>query len=91
MTRFRSAYGDDPSYLDAYAYDAALLLRTAVEMGARDRPALVAALAALRAGNAMKGVTGEVWFDPSRNRGDRGTLYTVIPDGAGGNAIRALR
>jgi branched-chain amino acid transport system substrate-binding protein len=91
VSRFRAAYGDDPSYLDAYAYDAALLLRTAVEMGARDRSSLVSALAALRAGNAMKGVTGEVWFDPSRNRGDRGTLYTVVPDGAGGYAIRALR
>jgi ABC-type branched-subunit amino acid transport system substrate-binding protein len=91
VSRFRAAYGDDPSYLDAYAYDAALLLRTAVEMGARDRNSLVSALASLRAGNAMRGVTGEVWFDPSRNRGDRGWLYTVVPDGAGGYAIRAIR
>ncbi len=91
VARFRLAHGDDPTFLDAYAYDAALLVRAAVESGARDRAAVADALASLAAGSAVRGLTGDIWFDAAHARGDRGVLYTVVADGAGAFAIRAAR
>jgi ABC-type branched-subunit amino acid transport system substrate-binding protein len=85
--RFRAAFGDWPTALDAYAYDGALLIRSAVESGARDRAAVAASLAGL----SLAGVTGEVEFDAARGRADRGILYECRGDGAGGWEIRALR
>jgi ABC-type branched-subunit amino acid transport system substrate-binding protein len=87
VQRFRAAYGDDPTWLDAYAYDAALLVRAAVESGARDREGVGAALAS---GVPVAGLTGAIVFDASHGRADPGVLYTVVADGAG-FAVRALR
>lgn len=82
VARFRLAHNDAPTYLDAYAYDAALLVRAAVEGGARDRASVAAALSALSKAQPLAGLTGDVWFDPAtRARGDRGLLYTVVPEG----------
>jgi len=84
VARYRLAYGEDPTYLDAYAYDAALVVRAAVEAGARDRASLGAALAA----GKTPGLTGDIAFDAARSRADRGVLFVVTADGA---TIRALR
>jgi hypothetical protein len=89
VARFRLAHNDEPTYLDAYAHDAALLVRDAVERGARDRGQVAASLGALRQGAALPGLTGDVWFDPQTHaRGDGGLLYTVAPDGS---AVRVMR
>jgi branched-chain amino acid transport system substrate-binding protein len=82
VVRFRTAYGEDPDYLAAYAWDAALVIRAAVEGGARDRASLLAAMAAAK----VPGVTGEIAFDGSRQRADAGVLFTVQ-----GSAIRVWR
>jgi len=90
VARFRQAYGDDPTWLDAYAYDAALLLRSAVEAGARDRAGVAAALAAIGPRNPVAGLTGDLAFDGSHGRADRGFLFTVVGDAAS-QAIHVLR
>ena len=45
----------------------------------------------LTAAAPRKTLTGDVWFDGTHARGDRGVLYTVTPDGTGGFSIRATR
>lgn len=86
VARYRAAYGGEPTYLDAYAYDAALVVRAAVEAGARERDAVAAAMA--RA--TVPGLTGDIRFDASRERADAGVLFTVEAT-ADGHEIRALR
>ncbi|MBI4510543.1 MAG: penicillin-binding protein activator [Deltaproteobacteria bacterium] len=83
---YRAAHGEDPTYLAAFAFDAALVVRSAVEKGARDRDSVAAAMAA----GTVRGVTGDVRFDAHRQRADLGVLYVVEPDGAGGQRIKAL-
>ena len=73
VTRFRTAYGGDPDYLAAYAWDAALVIRAAVEAGARDRAGVQQAMASAK----VAGVTGDIQFDGSRQRADAGVLFTV--------------
>lgn len=75
IARFRAAYGEDPTYLDAYAYDAALLIRAVVESGATDRNMVAARLAS----TTVHGLTGTIRFDPHRQRADAGLLYIVTP------------
>jgi branched-chain amino acid transport system substrate-binding protein len=83
VTRFRNAYGgEDPDYLAAYAWDAAVVIRAAVEGGARDRAAVLAAMAS----GKVAGVTGDIQFDASRQRSDAGVLFTVQ-----GQAIKVWR
>jgi ABC-type branched-subunit amino acid transport system substrate-binding protein len=89
VARYRQAYGDDPTWLDAYAYDAALLLHGAVESGAHDRPGVAAALAAASPAHPVAGLTGDIAFDAAHARADRGRLYTVVVEGAA-QAIRVL-
>jgi branched-chain amino acid transport system substrate-binding protein len=85
VQRFRAAYGADPTYLDAYAYDAALCVRAAVESGAGSRAAVAQALAR----GQVAGLTGVVRFDEARGRADDGLLYQVASDAAGtGQVIR---
>ena len=47
-------------------------------------------LAGLSAERPLAGLTGDIWFDASRARADRGVLYVVTPE-AGGWSIRAVR
>jgi ABC-type branched-subunit amino acid transport system substrate-binding protein len=86
-TRFSAAFGQPPTYLDAYAYDAALVVRAAVESGARNRAEVTAAIAA----SVVPGVTGEIGFGTARVRADDGLLFAVVRDEAGAYHIRALR
>lgn len=87
VTRFEAVYGRAPTALEAYAFDAALVLRAAVESGAESRSAVLRYLA--RADVA--GVTGRVSFDGARRRRDRGVLFTVGRGIADEPVIRALR
>jgi ABC-type branched-subunit amino acid transport system substrate-binding protein len=77
VQRFRAAYGVDPTYLDAYAYDAALCVRAAVEAGATSRAAVAQALGK----QSVSGLTGQVRFDDARGRADEGVLFQVVKDG----------
>jgi branched-chain amino acid transport system substrate-binding protein len=80
VARFRNVFGEDPTYLDAYAYDAAMLLRQAVERGGEGRDTVAAWLGAVR---GVPGLTGDIAFDGHGNRADRGVLYTVTDKGDG--------
>jgi len=77
VQKFRAAYGVDPTYLDAYAYDAALCVRAAVEAGATSRAAVAQALGR----QTIWGLTGQVRFDDARGRADEGVLFQVVKDG----------
>jgi ABC-type branched-subunit amino acid transport system substrate-binding protein len=84
VARFRNVFGEDPGYLDAYAYDAAMLLRQAVERGGEGRDTVAAWLGAVR---GVAGLTGDIAFDAHGNRADRGVLYTVVDKGDGFSVI----
>jgi ABC-type branched-subunit amino acid transport system substrate-binding protein len=73
VSRFRDTYGAAPTATDAYGHDALLLLRTAVERGARTRADLLRALG----GGVFEGATGDVRFGPEHGRIDTPTLYVV--------------
>jgi ABC-type branched-subunit amino acid transport system substrate-binding protein len=60
---FQQKFGHPPSILEASAHDAALLLRTSLERGARTRDALRAELARAR---GVPGATGALSFDERR-------------------------
>jgi ABC-type branched-subunit amino acid transport system substrate-binding protein len=60
---FQERYGHPPTILEASAHDAARLVRSALEKGARTREALRAALAATR---GFPGATGDLSFDERR-------------------------
>ncbi len=63
MSRHRAACGDDPTYLDAYAWVAALVVRAVVEADAQDRDSVARGLAALAGHAAVHGLTGDRGFD----------------------------
>jgi hypothetical protein len=46
--------------------------------------------AALASGTPVPGLTGDIAFDGSHGRADRGVLFTVVAEGQG-YAVRALR
>jgi branched-chain amino acid transport system substrate-binding protein len=71
---YERSFGRAPSALDAYAFDAAWLVRSAVDGGARSRSQLASALAAPK----LIGLTGPVSFDSGHRRRDDGVLYEVI-------------
>jgi hypothetical protein len=88
VDRYEETYGELPTAVDAYAYDAARVVAAAVAAGARSREALSDRLAR----GEVAGVTGAIRFGPSRQRADEGLLFEVAPHGEAGDlAIRALR
>ncbi len=82
LDKFITAFGRAPGAIEAYAYDAALLVAAA-------GPAGRTGLAAMLSRAELTGVTGRIRFDASHRRADPGVLYTVTQD-AGGFAIHAL-
>lgn len=76
VDEYFASFGRLPTSLDAYAYDAALTIRAAVENGAETRAELAEALAR----ESVVGLTGRIRFDSSRKRADDGVLYTVEKD-----------
>ena len=78
VTAFSSRFGHPPSILEASAYDAAALIRQAVEAGAATREALRDRLAAVR---AFPGATGDLGFD-ARREVTRTLFYLTVEKGA---------
>ena len=83
---YRAAHGEEPTYLAAYAWDAALVLRKAVDGGARSRREVVTEIAS----SEVRGLTGTIKWDTTRQRADGGLVYQVVPATAGAFAIRVL-
>jgi branched-chain amino acid transport system substrate-binding protein len=71
---YEKSFGRSPTALDAYAFDAAWLVRTAVDTGARNRRDVAAALAITK----LVGLTGPIAFDSGHRRHDDGILYEVV-------------
>jgi ABC-type branched-subunit amino acid transport system substrate-binding protein len=82
VARFREVYGTLPSATDAYGYDAAFVLRGAVERGAKSRADVLRALAT----QTFEGLTGDIRFGPDHGRIDPPLVYVVD-----GDSIRVLK
>jgi len=82
--RYEQAFGKPPSAVDAYAYDAALVVARA------QAPSRAELARRLAAGDGV-GVTGTLRFTREHRRADDGVLFTIEEDGAGGYRARALR
>ena len=85
VRRFVAAYGKEPGAIEAYAYDAAMLVAQ-LAGGDGDWSAK------LRAGVAV-GVTGPLRFSVDHRRSDDGVIFEMVADTTadGGFAIRARR
>ncbi len=83
VTAFQAKYGYTPTILEASAYDAALLIRQAIEQGATSREALRDRLAATK---GFAGATGTLSFD-DRREVSKPLFYLTVDKGA----IRELR
>jgi branched-chain amino acid transport system substrate-binding protein len=84
VDRYRAAYGEEPTVLDALAFDAVRAVRIALdhEGGQPSRGALATQVAHL----GESGVTGELAFTASGERGGLPPLFVVE-----GDALRALK
>ncbi|MDB4969103.1 MAG: Extracellular ligand-binding receptor [Myxococcales bacterium] len=82
VERYRLAYGEEPSSLDALAYDAVRAARIALEHADGDRAALANSLSHL----GENGLTGEIAFTAGGDRAGAPSLYTVD-----NGAVRAFK
>lgn len=87
VDRYEQAFGRAPTSIDAYAYDAAVVLRSVVEGGATTRAQVADQLGLA----TVDGVTGRIGFDGTGRRGDGGLLYRVGVDDTDAPTVRALR
>lgn len=71
---YKSLYGEEPSVFEAQAYDTALSLRTAIQSGARSRPALRESLLRTR---TLQGAVGTIDVTESREFTRPLSLLTV--------------
>ena len=71
---YEASFGRAPTALDAYAFDAAWLIRSAVDSGARSRRDVASALATTK----LVGLTGPIAFDSGHRRRDDGIVYEVV-------------
>ncbi len=78
LSRYRAAYNEEPSSLDALAFDAVRAVRIALDHADGSTAALVNALSHL----GENGLTGEIAFTAGGDRAGAPPLYTV--DGASG-------
>ena len=84
LDRYRAAYAEEPSSLDALAFDAVRAARIAIEHADGSTAQLAAALSHL----GENGLTGEIAFGAGGDREGAPPLYTV--DGAT-SAVRAFK
>ena len=84
---YEKSFGRAPTALDAYAFDAAWLVRAAVDGGAKNRRDLAAQLAVTK----LVGLTGPVAFDSGHRRRDDGILYEVVQVRADQYELKARR
>jgi ABC-type branched-subunit amino acid transport system substrate-binding protein len=78
VTGFQAQYGHAPSILEASAFDAAGLVRRAVEGGAAQRDAVRDALSAVK---SYPGATGDLSFD-GRREVQKPLFYLTVDKGA---------
>lgn len=74
VAEYEKSFGRTPTALDAYSFDAAWVVRAAVERGAQNRREVADALAT----QSLDGLTGKVAFDSSHRRRDDGLLFEVV-------------
>ncbi|HEU5057841.1 MAG TPA: penicillin-binding protein activator [Kofleriaceae bacterium] len=84
---YEKSFGRAPTALDAYAFDAAWLVRAAVDAGAKNRRDLAAQLAVTK----LVGLTGPIAFDSGHRRRDDGILYEVVQVRADQFELKARR
>jgi branched-chain amino acid transport system substrate-binding protein len=84
LERYRAAYNEEPSSLDALAFDAVRAARIAIEHADGSAAALANALSHL----GENGLTGEIAFSAGGDRAGAPPLYTV--DGAS-STVRAFK
>lgn len=87
VARYERSFGRSPTALDAYSFDAAWAVRSAVERGAQSRRAVADALAT----SAVDGLTGKIAFDSAHRRRDDGILFEVVEVRADQFELRARR
>ena len=85
--RYEEQFGKPPSPHEAFAYDAALVVRAAVEGGAKSRKEVAAAIPQ----STVAGTTGDIRFDAAGRRADGGLLFTVEKLQVEQYALRAVR
>jgi ABC-type branched-subunit amino acid transport system substrate-binding protein len=90
VARFLAAYGEPPTAFDAYAYDAATVVRAVVDGGAGDRATVTQGLEAIAPAHPIPGLSGGISFAPTHARADSGLLFNVVADGQA-FAIHSLR
>lgn len=73
LDRYRQAYGEEPSSLDALAFDAVRAARLGLDHADGDRAALAVTLSHL----GENGLTGEIAFTAGGDRGGAPPLYTI--------------
>ena len=87
VARYESEFGAEPSDHEAYAYDAATVLRHAIDTGARTRQELGKALRMQR----VPSLTGDIVFGADNRRSDPGLLFEMQQPITGQFELRALR
>src|SRR5216684_1642113 len=76
---FKAKYNQDPTHLNAHAYDQIILIADVVKRGAKDAPSIRDGLAATK---SFSGVTGSVEFDKTNQNDKMDTVHYVetLPD-----------
>ncbi|MCP4449373.1 MAG: ABC transporter substrate-binding protein [Myxococcales bacterium] len=87
VARYEAEFGSEPSAHEAYAYDAAAVLRVAIDGGARTRQQLGKALRMQQ----VSSLTGEISFGPDNRRSDSGLLFEMQQPLGGQFELKALR
>ncbi len=87
VAMYERAFGRAPTALDAYAFDAAWVVRAAVESGARTRRDVASTLAA----GKLDGLTGAITFDSAHRRKDDGVLFEIVETRLDQYELRARR
>jgi ABC-type branched-subunit amino acid transport system substrate-binding protein len=87
VAEYEREFRRTPTALDAYAFDGAWAVRSAVERGAQNRRDVATALAT----QSIDGLTGKVAFDSSHRRRDDGLLFEVVEVRPGQFELRARR
>ncbi|MBL4637719.1 MAG: penicillin-binding protein activator [Kofleriaceae bacterium] len=87
VLRYEEEFGVEPGVHEAYAYDAAAVVRHAVNAGAFTRDTLSRELYR----QSVLGQTGTITFDSSGKRSDPGLLFQVKEPIAGQYELNALR
>lgn len=87
VARYVAHFGSEPSAHEAYAFDAAAVVRHATDAGAKTRGQLHGALL----DQSVPGLTGEIQFAADGRRSDAGLLFEMQEPISGQYQLKALR